>query len=667
MVDRRPPVGVPPRSQPRPGGGSQRHLSSSRPGQQPGPRPRPAQGGTTRLRLAEPMQRLHWLRLLLAIAVTLFMGRAVQLQALQASSYAADAAEQMTQTRTLEPQRGTITDRFGTVMAASVPAVTIIADPMSIARNGVSDSRAMSSAEERIAKAAPAAIAAILAKHLGGTPEQYLPALTTTKDKAGKDIRYVVINQQVDASVWNDISKQMRAGGPVAELKKGAPYWFGLSKQDNPRRIYPSGSVAGNLIGTTSRVDDKAGGRRTTGVTGLEQFLDADLTGRAGKETYESSAYGRIPLGNNTLIPAVDGYNYTSTIDATLQQTAESALAKGIVDAAGSTGTAIVMNIKTGEILADASLPGYDPTKISETAAKNDLLNRSAESMYEPGSVEKVLTMAALADKGMVTADTQVVVPPKLASGGGNITDDFPHGTAHLTARGVIANSSNIGTSLLARQMDKATFLAYLRSFGLGERTGIQLPKETKGLLPKEPMQDYSRDQIAFGQGLSVNALQISAAVAGVVNDGVYNPPTLLKSATDSAGKPVALATPTPRRIISKEASAEVRDMMESVIQLKPKVRAIPGYRTIGKSGTAERPDGKGGYSGSTSSFVLAAPAENPQILVYVVIDEPESAEHQGSQIALPVTNEIMKLALPRYGVAPSTTPAPQLPTTYEP
>lgn len=107
--------------------------------------------------------------------------------------------------------------------------------------------------------------------------------------------------------------------------------------------------------------------------------------------------------------------------------------------------------------------------------------------------------------------------------------------------------------------------------------------------------------------------------------------------------------------------------MMESVIQLKPKVRAIPGYRTIGKSGTAERPDGKGGYSGSTSSFVLAAPAENPQILVYVVIDEPESAEHQGSQIALPVTNEIMKLALPRYGVAPSTTPAPQLPTTYEP
>lgn len=614
--------------------------------------------------LANPVQRMVWLRVALLFCLTVFAGRAVQLQAIQASTYAKQAAEQMRETRTLEPRRGTITDRFGTVMAASVPAVTVIADPTSIARNGVAESRPMTSSEQAIAQAAPAAIAQVLAKHLGGGPEKYLPMLSTANDKAGRPIRYAVVAQQVDASVWNDISKDLRAGGPVPGLRKGAPYWFGLSKKDNPRRIYPSGSVGGNVIGTTVRTE-RDGVTRTRGITGLEKYLDADLVGTPGREVYEASAYGRIPLGTDTLVPAVDGYTYTTTLDATLQQAAESALAHGITTSAGSTGTAIVMNVKTGEVLADASLPAYDPTKVSATAAQKNLLNRSAESMYEPGSVEKVLTMAALADRGLVTADTRVGVPAKLPSGGGNITDSFSHGQIGLTARGVVAYSSNIGTVLLARQMDKARLVDYLRSFGLGEQTGIQLPNETKGLLPTT-MTDAQRDQVAFGQGLAVNALQMASAVSGIVNDGVYNPPTLLKAATDAQGRPVALPAKAPRRVVSKQASAQVRDMMEAVIQLRPEVRAIPGYRTIGKSGTAERPDGKGGYSGYTASFALAAPAEDPQLLVYVVIDDPQGDRHQGSEIGLPVANEVMRLALPRYGVRPGTTPAPQLPTKYE-
>ncbi|MGO4956425.1 peptidoglycan D,D-transpeptidase FtsI family protein [Luteococcus sp. Sow4_B9] len=589
------------------------------------------------------------------LVLTLFMGRALQLQAFDSQAYAAKAAAQMTHTVPLAPQRGTIQDRFGTVMADTVPAVKIIADPSMIERNGADKRRDLTERERAIGAAAPGAIAAVLAKHLGGKPDDYLPQLTA-KGKDGESLQYEVVEDQVETSVWNEINKELRQGGKAGEYK--ASYWYGLYKEDHPKRIYPSGSVGGNLVGVV-RSDG-------TALTGLEKSLNDGLTGTPGVETYESSVYGRIPLGTDVLTPAVDGFDYQLTIDAALQQSAESALAKGAISSASATGTAIVMNVKTGEVLANANLPSYDPNEISKVAAKNSMLNRSVEAIYEPGSVQKVLTLAALADKGLVKADTRVEVPPKLASGGGYIRDSTPHGVAHMTARGVMAKSSNIGTTMLARRMDKATLVDYLKSFGLGQKTGLELPGEGAGILPKADMADYTRDQIAFGQGLSTTPIQEAAAVAGIVNDGVYNPPTMLKQATAADGEAVQLPTRTARRVISKEASVEVRDMMEAVITLSPKDRAIPGYRTIGKSGTAERADGKGGYSGYTASFITAAPADNPQILVYVVLDEPLKG-HQGSQIALPVAQEIMKLALPRYGVLPDPTPAPDNPLEYEP
>ena len=636
----------------------QRTGASSRAGQQrrrtAGQRRASAAPASPRIRLASPAQRLRWMLLAILMVLTLFMGRAFQLQAFDSQAYAAKAAEQMVHTVPLIPQRGAVTDRFGTTMASTIPAVKIIADPSMLARNGVDSNRAMSPRETAVAQAAPGAVAAILVKHLGGKAADYLPKLTK-KSADGRLVGYSVLEEQVETSVWNAIRKDLAAGGTAGEYR--ASYWYGLYKEDNPKRIYPSGSVGGNVVGVTKGKE---------GITGLERSLNAELTGTEGRETYESSVYGRIPLGTNVLVPAVDGFNYTLTLDATLQQATEAALAKGTTDAAAATGTAIVMNVKTGEVLADASLPSYDPNKISAVAAKNSMLNRSVENIYEPGSVQKVLTMAALADQGKVTADTRVEVPSKLASGGGYIRDSFSHDTLYMTARGVIAKSSNIGTAMLARTMDKGLLVDYLEKFGLGSPTGIELPMEAAGTLPKKDMADYSRDQVAFGQGLAVNSVQEAAAVAGVVNDGVYNPPTLLKSATTTDGEPVTLPAKTPRRVISKQASAQVRDMMEAVVQLDPKKREIPGYRTIGKSGTAERPDGKGGYDGYTASFVMAAPAENPQILVYVVLDEPLT-NHQGSQSALPVAQEIMKLALPRYGVLPSSTPAPQEPIDYEP
>ncbi|GAA1376487.1 cell division protein FtsI [Luteococcus sanguinis] len=621
--------------------------------------------GNARLALASPRRRLNILLVLVALVLSGFVVRAFQLQAFDSQAYASKAAKQMTRTATLIAQRGTITDRNGVVMAASEPAVKIIADPSMIARNGVDKRRDLTTSETAIASQNAVAIAEALAKYLGGKSTDYLPKLSE-KSTNGSLKQYVVIQRHVPAATYQLLQAELAKGGKVTVDGKEykAPYWYGLYKEDDPVRQYPGGSVGGNLIGT---INDE---QKATG--GVELSLTDMLKGTNGSESYEASAYGRIPLGSQVLTPAVDGDNVTLTLDSEMQQIAEAALAKGIEGSAAKTGTAIVMNVKTGEVLADASLPSYDPTDMTKVKAEN-LGNRSVTTPYEPGSVQKVLTMAMLADKAGITADSRVVVEDKYASGDGYIRDSFSHDRLYLTARGIIAKSSNIGmATLISDAVDKRKVMTeqdivdYLKSFGLGARTGIQLPGESAGVLPTADMPQYTRDQIAFGQGLSVTAVQEAAAVAAIANDGVYNAPTLVKAATDGTGATVDLPATASHRVVSVAAAEQVQDMMEAVIQLNPEQRAIDGYRTIGKSGTAERANNSGGYTGYTASFALAAPAEDPQILVYVVIDQPEKS-HQGSEIALPVANSIMKLALPRYGVLPSTTEAADEPLDYEP
>lgn len=666
-----------PGPRPRPATRSGAHNATTRSGARSGARTgvRPAQPsraaaiGNARIALASPKRRLNVLLVLVGIVLSLFVGRAFQLQAFDSQAYAAKAAKNMTQTSRLIAQRGGISDRNGVVLAATEPAVKVVVDPYMISRNGVSSNIAddkMRSYQKAQGVHAPKAIAAILARHLGGSATDYLPKVAE-KDAKGAYKRYVVIKRHVPAATYQLMQADLRAGGTFTldGQQYKAPYWYGVYKEDDPVRQYPGGSVAGNIIGAINDEQQPSGG--------LEYSLNDMLKGTDGSETYEVSSYGRIPLGSQVLTPAADGDDVTLTLDSEMQQVAEASLAKGITDSAAKDGTAIVMNVKTGEVLAQATLPSYDPNDMSKVKQEN-LGNRSVTSPYEPGSVQKVITMAMLADKAGITADSRVVVEPKYRSGDGYIRDSFSHDRLYMTARGIIAKSSNIGMATLIsdavdkrKVMTEADMVNYLKAFGLGQKTGIQLPGESAGLLPKADMPQYTRDQIAFGQGLSTTAVQEAAAVAAIANNGVYNPPTLIKSASDDQGRAIELPARTPRRVVSVEAAKQVQDMMEAVIQLKPTVRGIEGYRTIGKSGTAERANGKGGYTGYTASFALAAPAEDPQILVYVVLDQPEGPSHQGSEIALPVANEVMKLALPRYGVLPSTTDAPQEPLEYQP
>ena len=591
-----------------------------------------------RIPIASSARRIQIFFLVTAVLISLLAGRAIQVQGLDSSANAAAAAEKMTRKNVLIPQRGDITDRNGVVLATSLPAVRVIADPSSISTNGF-DPDHLTEKQKEIAADAPQAIAEILANHLGGRPSEYLPQLTNLVRSDGQPNQYEIIAKQVPTYTYQLIMNDLAEGG-----------WYGLYKEDNPIRYYPGASLAANVLGFVNF--------EGVGAGGFELKFDGELRGIEGLEIYQSSAYGRIPLANNTMVPAVDGNNYRLTIDSELQYLAQRELENAVYSSNATSGSTVVMNVKTGEILALATAPTFDSNNAG-WAEDEDRGNRAVSEAYEPGSVQKVLTFAALLDQGLITPDTPVEVAERIASGGGYINDAWAHGTLNWTARAVLAESSNVGTVQLTRMLDKATLEGYLRSFGLGSPTGIELPGEgdgALGIVPDSSMPDYTRDQISFGQGISVTAVQMAAVVSSVVNGGVYHQPTILAGATDGAGNEIEIPRAEPNRVISEEASADLRDMMEATMTYGTNAsRGIPGYRTIGKSGTAQRIDrATGRYLGYTASFVVAAPAEDPTLLVYTVVDNPTRGTHEGTYLALPVSKAVMTAALPRYGIEPT-------------
>jgi len=589
----------------------------------------------------------------MAVIASLAAGRALEIQGVDAAGAAHQAAAMMSNTRPLSPMRGTIYDRQGLILAQTLPSVRLTADPDGISRNGVAAGQKLSASQQKKAAAAPEALADILMTYLGGSINDYLPHLLNTVRADGKRNQYEVIATNVPSYTYAKIRADMVAGG-----------WYGLFSEDTPIRSYPDGALASNALGFVG-VDGQ-------GLDGFELWADGALTGVPGTENYEAAAYGRIPLADDTLVPAIDGDSYWLTLDAGLQKIADQELAAAVASSGATWGIAIAMDVKTGQVLALSNVPTFNANAFASSTPAQQR-DRAVTDAYEPGSVQKVLTMAALVDAGIVTPDTAVEVPASIESGGSRITDSFSHGTLYLTARGVLANSSNVGMALLTRQLDTATLVTYLRSFGLGAPTGIQLPGESSagmGDVPDATMPGYQRDRVAFGQSISVTALQEAAAVAAIADGGVYHAPTLIESVTAPDGTIRPVAAVPPHQVVSPATSTAVLNMMESVIAAPQYAgtRSIPGYRVAGKSGTAQRVDPRTNqYSGYTASFVMVAPVEDPQILVYVVLDQPVNG-HQGSEVALPPAKDIMTAALPRYGILPSAdVPAYTDPLTYQP
>ena len=578
-----------------------------------------------RVPLGSSSRRLHVVLVIMAMGLSLCAGRLLQLQGFDSARYTADSLDALTRTLPLLPSRGEITDRNGTVLAATQPAVAVTADPTLVGGKA-------------------AQVAGILAPYLQMTPEQLVPLLTTP------DTHFVYLKKQVPALTYTRLA---------ADLSKARIY--GIFREADPIRTYPSGSVGSSVVGFVG-ADGK-------GLGGLELSMNKELSGTVGTETYESAPNGsKIPLGDSKVTPATDGLNLRLSIDSELQWMVQERLAQQVVRTRSDYGSVVVMNVKTGEVLAMANAPTFDSSdpSASSTDARG---NNAISSPYEPGSVEKVLTAAALIDSGTATPETRIRIPTRLQSGPLSIKDAFHHDSdpLKLRLRGAVARSSNIGMALLTRQMGRAQLNDYWKRFGLGKPTGVQLPGESGGIIPPADMTDIQRDQAAFGQALSVTAIQEAAAVAGIVNGGFYHPPTVISQATDADGNTVDLDERQPRRVISAKSSAQVKDLMQAVLDTEngQKKLRLEDYTGGGKTGTAQRADPElHRYKGYVTSYLGFAPYDDPAILTYVVLNNPRKGD-SGSSTANPVYKDVMKFALPRYSVTPDAKAHQPKPITW--
>jgi cell division protein FtsI (penicillin-binding protein 3) len=590
-----------------------------RPGTARTRRRRRAARGATQLRLRTGF-------VFIAVVLSFFGARLVQLQGVGPEKYATLAAsEGGTVTVELPAQRGRILDRDGKPLADSIDGRMVVADP----------SMTRSKAHQ---------LARFLSRHL------HVDYFATLAALQKKDSRFAYIARRVPASLALDVVAQAQAAG-----------FKGLATRDDPVRSYPDHDVAANLVGFMG----------TDGpLAGLELAFDKQLAGTAGSETYEVGAGNRIPLGRSTVVPAHDGTDLHTTIDEDLQWYTQRVLRQTVLGARGDSGFAVVLDSHTGETLALADYPTYDATN-PQASPRRDRNSLSMTSPYEPGSVEKVLTLSALIDAGKVTDRTRLVVPGQLQSGDRVIHDWFPHPTLKMTLAGVIAQSSNIGTAKASRHFGPGQLRSYLTRFGLGQRTDVGVTGETPGLLPSpDAWTPMTQDRVAFGQSVSVNGLQMAAAVNTIANGGVRVSPSLIQgSATNNLGQTVGTDDATTHRVVSRNAARQMTDMMERVVNpdagTAPGAQ-VPGYVVAGKTGTAQRVGPKCAcYNGQfTVSFAGFAPADDPRFTVYVVVQNPRNGGGGGS-VAGPAFSKIMGFALRRYGVPPTGGKPSEIPTTW--
>jgi cell division protein FtsI (penicillin-binding protein 3) len=574
-----------------------------------------------RRRRGTSLVRLRITFLLIAMVVSVFATRLFQLQGVDAQAYVAKAKAEGVVTVDLPAVRGSITDRNGTPLANSVDGLMLIADP-TLTASHASD------------------IATIVARRLHLDYFDVLQRLRMPRT------HFQYIARRVPAS---------QARAVVAEI--AARGFVGIDTRRDPLRSYPAHDVAANLVGFMN-AEGQAG-------EGAELMFDSMLAGRNGSSTYEVGDGNRIPLGANSTVPPVRGHDLHLTIDRDVQWYTQRVLRAAVQGSRSTSGSAVVMDTKTGQLLALADFPTFDPNDPGLSPA-GDLGTPALRTAYEPGSVEKVLTMSSLIDAGKVTPRTRITVPSVLPRGNRVIHDWFPHPTLHLTLTGVIARSSNIGTVLAASQFSHRELYDYLHSFGLGQRTDIGVNGETAGVLRSwQHWAQINQDTIAFGQGVSVNAVQMAAAVNTIANGGVYVAPSLVKGqAKTSTGAVVGSDTTTEHRVVSARAARETASMMEAVTNPDTGtagVAAIAGYRVAGKTGTAQMVDPRtGAYAKHrfTVSFAGFAPADKPRFVVYVVVKDPGNNGGGGS-IGGPAFHKIMSYLLEKYAVPPTGTTPP--------
>jgi cell division protein FtsI (penicillin-binding protein 3) len=422
----------------------------------------------------------------------------------------------------------------------------------------------------------------------------------------------------------------------------------GIYMQPEPKRYYPGGRLASHVLGFVD-VDGK-------GLEGIEAQYEEILEGKPGHVIVEKDPLGtELPATELSSEPAEPGRALFLTIDKEIQYFTQLALAEAARRYHAEAGTAIVMRPHSGEILAMANFPDFDPNKPGEFSTL-ERRNRAVTDVYEPGSAYKIVAVSGALEEGVVTPRTPFGVPDTFAYSDRVFHDSHPHPPMRMTVAEIIEQSSNVGTIQIGLKLGEARLDRYVRKFGFGSETGLDFPGESSGIVLDR--KDWTGPTIAtvpIGQGIAVTPMQMAAAYATIANGGVWIEPKLLSGTMVGSGRVQASTAPATRRVISEMTAAQMTDILTSVAEIGTGIEAqIPGYAVAGKTGTAQKPLDTGGYGNSyVASFAGFAPASRPAVVVLVVLDNPSPI--WGGSTAAPTFKTITEFALRHLGVPPTT------------
>ena len=535
--------------------------------------------------------------------------RLVYLQVSQHQGLVNRARQQQQNALETSPQRGDLLDRQGRELARSVQTVSLFVDP-----DGLTPAQLERTAME-------------LARSLGEKESDLLQQL---KDTQNQKKRFLWIARRLDADKANPIVA-MNLPGVQAVLE--------------PKRFYPNGSLASHVLGFV--------GLDGQGLGGLEQAYNEKISGEPGQLFIEKDAIGR-PYESYE-IAAKQGQTVVLTIDQSIQYQVERALQGAVERTHAKSGSVIVLDPRSGEILAMANAPSFDPNAVAESPADNRR-NWALQNVYEPGSTFKVVAFSAAIEKGLAKPEDKIDCQMGAITVAGRVVHDHkPFGT--LTLSEALAKSSNVAAIKLGMRVGDQSMYDFMTRFGFGSKTGVELPGETVGILRKvERWQPSSIGSIAMGQEVGVTPVQMAAAFGALANDGVRMAPHLVREIRNSSGAVVYSAQPEQRRVVSAQTAIALRGMLEGVtLNGTAKKAQLDGYSAAGKTGTAQKIDPKTRAYSKTKfigSFVGFAPVSNPQVVMIVVMDEPAGAYH-GGDVAAPVFREIAEQILPSMGIMP--------------
>lgn len=570
---------------------------------------------SSRFKPGSPRRRLIAALVVLSLILLAIIARVAFLQTTEAETLRSAGAQQWTRSYNIAAQRGTVFDRNGNELAMSVPAVSVSINPK-LVENG------------------PATVQ--LLDDLLELPDEKVADLLT--DVALKEIGFVYVTRQADAALGDQISEMQLAG---------------VNVDRESRREMPGGDTGRSVIGSTN-IDGE-------GIAGLELQYDDVLTGSGGSRSREVAPNGRSIPGSDTVTQQpVAGDDLVLTLDRSIQFATEEVLREQVTEIGARGATAIVLETNSGEVLGMASVRlDAETGEVGVTSG-----NYAAVEAYEPGSVAKVITISSALSEGLVTPDTSFEVPWRKLYYDDLLKNAVQHPNKWLSVSQILIESSNIGTIFVQQEMGRALHRDYMAAFGLGEKTALDFPGESPGILKEaKDLWGSERVTVAYGQGVSSTSLQLAGAVNTIANGGTYVDPKLVKATVGPDGEVTEAPSSETRRVVSEEAALQTRRMMAEVVCSGTATRAqVDGMPVAGKTGTAFKAAANGTYFDDDgerifyASFVGFFPADDPQVTVLVSVDEPPAGtiNRFGGTAAAPVFAELAPTLIHELGISPT-------------